>query len=91
MHIIRQIFVLFGLLGLATGAYADSPPPGRFTVGRYLDLQSAGSPQISPDGAQILYTRTVVDKQQDKSQSTQLYMLSWFQRFSGTPQLPDLQ
>ena len=48
---------------------ADSSATGRFTVGRYLDLQSASAPQISPDGSQVLYTRTMVDKQADKYQS----------------------
>lgn len=69
MHIMRQLIVLLGLLGLAAEIYADPAPPGRFTVGRYLDLQSAGSPQISPDGAQIVYIRTAVDRQEDKPQS----------------------
>ena len=69
MPITRQMILLIGLLGLASGICADPAPPGRFTVGRYLDLQSAGSPQISPDGALIVYTRSVVDKQQDQPQS----------------------
>jgi Tol biopolymer transport system component len=47
----------------------DSSMTGRFTVGRYLDLQSASAPQISPDGAQILYTRTMIDKQADNYRS----------------------
>ncbi|MDP9008084.1 MAG: S9 family peptidase [Pseudomonadota bacterium] len=62
--------VLFGLLSLALRVYgADAESSGRFTVGRYLDLQSASAPQISPDGSQILYTRTMVNKLEDKYQS----------------------
>jgi len=67
MHIMSRNFVLLGLLSLALRVYgADSTVPGRFTVGRYLDLQSASAPQISPDGSQVLYTRTLVNKQDDK-------------------------
>src|ERR1700734_902395 len=66
----NRIIVLIVLLGVAlrVGA-ADSGATGRFTVGRYLDLQSASAPQISPDGSQVLYTRTMIDKQADKYQS----------------------
>jgi dipeptidyl aminopeptidase/acylaminoacyl peptidase len=70
MHIMSRKLVLLGLLSLALPVYGadDSGAPGRFTVGRFLDLQSASAPQISPDGSQILYTRTSIDKQQDKRQ-----------------------
>src|ERR1700721_264098 len=66
----NRIIVLIVLLGVAlrVGA-ADSGANGRFTVGRSLDLQSASAPQISPDGSQVLYTRTMIDKQADKYQS----------------------
>src|SRR6204780_5722740 len=66
----NRIIVLIVLLGVAlrVGA-ADSGATGRFTVGRYLDLQSGSAPKISPDGSQILYTRTMIDKQSDKYQS----------------------
>ena len=65
-----RILVLIAFLGVALHvSAADSNATGRFTVGRYLDLQSASSPQISPDGSQILYTRTMVDKHADKFQS----------------------
>jgi dipeptidyl aminopeptidase/acylaminoacyl peptidase len=69
MSMSRKI-VLVGLMSLALRVYgADSGAPGRFTVGRYLDLQSASAPHISPDGSQILYTRTLVNKLEDKYQS----------------------
>jgi dipeptidyl aminopeptidase/acylaminoacyl peptidase len=69
MQIMSRKIVLLGLLGLALRVDgADSGAPGRFTVGQYLDLQSASVPQISPDGSQILYTRTIVNKLEDKFQ-----------------------
>ena len=65
-----RIIVLIAFLGVALHvSAADSSVTGRFTVGRYLDLQSASAPQISPDGSQILYTRTMIDKQADKYQA----------------------
>jgi dipeptidyl aminopeptidase/acylaminoacyl peptidase len=68
--LMSRIIVLTALLGVALGvSAADSSPAGRFTVGRYLDLQSASAPKISPDGSQILYARTMIDKQADKYQS----------------------
>jgi dipeptidyl aminopeptidase/acylaminoacyl peptidase len=62
------VLIAFLCLALRVDA-ADSGAAGRFTVGRYLDLQSATASQISPDGSQILYTRRMIDKQADKYQS----------------------
>src|SRR5258708_10185599 len=66
----KRRIVLVAFLGLALRVNAaDSPDTGQFTVGRYLDLQSASAPQISPDGSQILYSRRMIDKLADKYQS----------------------
>ena len=35
----------------------------------YLEMESAGSPRISPDGGHILFTRGSVDKMNDRNQS----------------------
>src|SRR5258708_10259874 len=64
----RIVLIAFLSVALRVNA-ADSPATGQFTVGRYLDLQSASAPQISPDGSQILYSRRMIDKQADKYQS----------------------
>ena len=70
MPIMTRKLVLLALLSLALPGYgADSGAAGRFTVGKYLDLQTAGAPQISPDGSQIVYTRGSINKQEDKHQS----------------------
>jgi dipeptidyl aminopeptidase/acylaminoacyl peptidase len=37
-----------------------------FTVDKYLELQQVADPQISPDGAQIVYTRRWVNKIDDR-------------------------
>jgi dipeptidyl aminopeptidase/acylaminoacyl peptidase len=66
----HKTIVLLGFLSLALRVdAADSGTAGRFTVGQYLDLQSASAPQISPDGSQILYTRRMINKQEDRFQS----------------------
>ena len=39
-----------------------------FTVEKYLDMEQVGDPQISPDGAQIIYTRQRVDRMTDRWQ-----------------------
>jgi len=36
----------------------------------YLDLESVSDPQISPDGAQIVYTRGWIDKMNDRRESS---------------------
>ena len=45
---------------------ADSGNSKLFTVGRYLELQTASSPKVSPDGTQVVYTRSLVDVPNDK-------------------------
>jgi dipeptidyl aminopeptidase/acylaminoacyl peptidase len=70
MHIMSRSIALLGFLLIGFHTYADEAALHRFTVERYLDLQSARTPQISPDGSQILYTRTSIDKQADKFQSS---------------------
>jgi dipeptidyl aminopeptidase/acylaminoacyl peptidase len=39
-----------------------------FTVDKYLDMEQVGDPQISPDGASIIYTRQQVDRMNDRWQ-----------------------
>lgn len=40
------------------------------TVNHYLDFETVGSPQISPDGTRIIYTRRSVDKQKDSFEAS---------------------
>ncbi len=55
----------------STGVVHAAPAEAarKFTVDRYLDLQEASNPQVSPDGTQVVYTRTMVDKMADRPQS----------------------
>src|ERR1700733_1288204 len=60
------------LLLCCAGAFAshaaDTSSSKLFTVGRYLELQTASAPQVSPDGTQVLYTRSIIDVQNDKQE-----------------------
>ena len=38
----------------------------RLTVEKYLDFEQVGNPQISPDGKQVIYTRSYVNKLEDR-------------------------
>src|ERR1700733_3432081 len=60
---------LLMLFCAAPRVHAADSDKSRLTVGRYLYLQSARAPQVSPDGTQIVYTRLMVDKQADNFQS----------------------
>lgn len=52
-------------------AGVQSEDPGdRLTVDRYLDLERVQDPQISPDGAQVVYTRGWVNKLKDRWESS---------------------
>ena len=46
---------------------AQTPAPGdRITVERFLDWERVADPQISPDGGQVLFTRSTVNKLKDR-------------------------
>ncbi|MBL8989370.1 MAG: S9 family peptidase [Gemmatimonadetes bacterium] len=57
--------VLAGLAGAPLLGAQTNPAPG-VRVADYLDLESVGDPQISPDGKTIVYTRSHVDKVNDQ-------------------------
>src|SRR3989440_2695802 len=56
------LFIL--LVALAATAFAASRD--RLTIETYLDWEYVNSPQISPDGTQVVYTRRWTDKMNDK-------------------------
>ena len=56
---------------LAAPAAAQAPraAPGTFTIEKYLDYETVGDPQISPDGRRVVYTRRWVDRMADRWES----------------------
>ncbi len=59
------MMVMAVLVGVPAGLPAQSNQPPAVRVGDYLDLESVGDPQISPDGKTIVYTRSHVDRVND--------------------------
>ena len=60
--------VIVATAGLAphVGVAQQKPSDTLLTVDHYLDYESVGDPQISPDGSQIIYTRRWVNKLEDR-------------------------
>ena len=48
------------------GTAQETPAETLLTVDHYLDFERVGGAQISPDGSQIIYTRSRVDKVADR-------------------------
>ena len=61
-----------------TAPLTPAPTPratGRLALEQYLDWEDVQGPQVSPDGARIIYTRRWVDKMNDKWE-TSLWMMN---------------
>jgi dipeptidyl aminopeptidase/acylaminoacyl peptidase len=64
----RNIFILLALVvALSASAWANGR--GKLDLDLYLDWEYVSSPQISPDGSQVVYTRRWADKVNDKFES----------------------
>jgi dipeptidyl aminopeptidase/acylaminoacyl peptidase len=63
------VFILFLVSALALpGLAADQTQ--LLDTAAYLEMESIGSPQISPDGKHILFARSHIDKMNDRSRSS---------------------
>jgi dipeptidyl aminopeptidase/acylaminoacyl peptidase len=60
------IVVLAALAGAAAGSQA-TPAVRLLDVSTFMEMETVGSPSISPDGRQILFARGGVDKTNDRS------------------------
>jgi len=60
----------FSLSGLALTQEAAATAPCRLDKGTFMEMESVTNPTISPDGRQIVFTRTFVDKMTDRYRST---------------------
>lgn len=52
-----------------TAPAQETPSDTLLTVDHFLDWETVGDPQISPDGSQIVYTRSWVDRMKDDWES----------------------
>ncbi len=68
MH--RKIALFTTLIALVLSSvfpfFSTPRENGRITVDLYLDWESVSSPNISPDGTQMIYSRRWVDKVHDR-------------------------
>src|SRR5437763_16465188 len=64
-----------------TTAPQQQRPQNRIALEQYLDWEEVQSPQLSPDGTQILFTRRWVDKLNDRWESS-----IWLMNADGTHQ-----
>jgi len=64
----RRLFIVTVLFFLCAAAVAQ-PKPRLLDKETFMDMESVGNPEISPDGRQIIFTRTWVDKVKDQYRS----------------------
>ena len=67
------LFVLAIALALPASLAAQQPS-GLLDMDTYMEMESVGSPSISPDGNHILFTRGGVDKMNDRNRSELMIM-----------------
>lgn len=63
-------------IGLPAFAFAIAPATApaqaakqKLTIDRFLDMESVANPRLSPDGTQVVFTRTWLDKMNDRPAS----------------------
>lgn len=57
----------------------STPPKDRLTIADYFNWEDVANPSLSPDGKQILYTRTWIDQLNDRRESS-----VWIMNADGT-------
>ena len=68
-------------LAIAPLGAQERPSDTLLTVNRYLDYETASQPKVSPDGSQVLWSRSSVDKMKDQFESA-----LWLMNADGTKQ-----
>ncbi|MEM7417528.1 MAG: S9 family peptidase [Gemmatimonadota bacterium] len=77
MSVRPSLAVAAALIGLS--AATSTQAQDVLSLEHYMDMESVGSPQISPDGARIVYTRGWVDHVNDRRESS-----LWLMNADGT-------
>lgn len=65
-----MVLLVIALVAPASLMAQAQAPSNRLTIDQYLDLEGVSNPKLSPDAAQIIYTRQWVDKVNDKRESS---------------------
>ena len=63
------VAVTVGARATVQPAAQDGNRADRLTLDQFLEMETVSEPQLSPDGAQIVYTRGWIDKMNDKRES----------------------
>ena len=66
----NPILLLLPLLLFPAALTAQNEPDGTLKLATYLDWESVSNPQISPDGSEIIFTKSWVDKINDRRSSS---------------------
>lgn len=64
----QSLAALLLLFNVGPAFAAQNSSSAKFTVERYLDVQVASAPKISPDGTQVVYIRTQANVHSDEQQ-----------------------
>jgi dipeptidyl aminopeptidase/acylaminoacyl peptidase len=78
-HVARLLMAAALTLPTAPIAAQSAPPKDRLTIADYFNWEDVAAPALSPDGKQILYTRTWIDQVNDKRESS-----VWIMNADGT-------
>ncbi len=65
-----RIFLVVAVALVCVTSVSSQAQPKKLTLDMYWDMETAGDPQISPDGKQIIYTRGWRDKMNDRQRSS---------------------
>jgi dipeptidyl aminopeptidase/acylaminoacyl peptidase len=65
----RRLLVALAVFALAAAAAPVAQKPKFLDKSTFYDMESAGSPNISPDGTTVLFSRGYVDMTRDQNQS----------------------
>ena len=78
----RPVVLIGAALLVSVPLYAQERPSDTLlTVNRYLDYETVSQPKVSPDGSQVLWSRSSVDKMKDVFESA-----LWLMNADGTKQ-----
>jgi dipeptidyl aminopeptidase/acylaminoacyl peptidase len=82
--LIAMATIFSASVGFCAASFAkDNSDKNFIQLKDYLDFERVGNGQISPDGSQILYSRSHIDKMNDKFTST-----LWLMSFNGSRNRP---
>lgn len=74
-QMVRLLFVAIIAWVPLSAQSTSAPPKDRLTIHDYGNWETVGSPQLSPDGSQIIFTRSFIDLVNDR-RSSQVWIMN---------------